>query len=271
MLCVTLEYRDSIPLECPDLVPDRLAMMSLAEISRLELWQGNQKLKLGDLATLSGTPTDGVVRLLGDWGKVKWLGKGMSGGCLEIMGDCGMHTGSAMKGGKLLVWGNASDWAGGEMRGGLLDIRGSAGHSLGAGYPGARSGMRGGTILVGGDCGGETGAVMRRGLIVVRGKAGPFVGAGMIAGNLVFGKGCGIRPGAAMKRGSILCGAAPDSVLPSFSEPRKDSAVWIALLRAHGCEAGFPEWETLLPWDGPWMVTRGDRVSLGMGELIWPA
>lgn len=269
MLRLKLDYSDSIPLEVEGFTPDQLSSLSIKQIQNIPLWQGNRKWNLGDMARIEGSPEREHLILEGDWSKVKRIGQGMKTGLLEIHGASGWHTGSGMKGGKLIVHGNAGDWSGAEMRGGLLEIHGNGGNSLGAGYPGARSGMRGGEILVHGNAGNEIGGILRRGLIVVLGTTGDFAGLGMIAGSLILMGGCGIRPGAAMKRGSIVCGRKPLSILPSFSPPNHDRPLWLNLLKNHLNTLGVPNLDQLLPSHQSWNISKGDRVALGMGELLW--
>ncbi len=270
MLKISLEYKDTVPLECERLRPDTLATLTPFDIQNIPCWRGNKIVALGDLARIEGDSSDGHLLLEGDWSRVKRIGQAMESGRLEIDGPAGMHAGSGMKGGHLLIRGDAGDWTAAEMKGGFLEIEGNAGHGLGAGYAGARSGMRGGQILIRGNAGNELGSLMRRGLIVVTGSAGDFAGLGMIAGSLVLLGGCGIRPGAAMKRGSIVCGQAPASILPSFSEPVQDRPLWLELLRKDLALLGLQAPFAHLPVTRHWNISRGDRVALGLGELLWP-
>lgn len=271
MLRIALDYQDSVPLECERLRPDQIASLSPFDIRNLPVWRGNKVVALGDLARIEGDPADGHLLLEGDWSKVKRIGQAMTSGRLEIAGPVGMHAGSGMKGGTLKIQGDAGDWAGAEMKGGLLEIAGNAGNGVGAGYAGARSGMRGGQIVIRGNAGHELGSLMRRGLIAVAGSTGEFAGLGLIAGNLILLGGCGVRPGAAMKRGSIVCGKPPASILPSFSDPTQDRPLWLELLRKHLVSLGLGE--RLASWNpsGVWNIARGDRVTLGLGEILWPA
>ena len=108
--------------------------------------------------------------------KVRWVGRGMSRGRINIVGNVGMHLGAYMKGGTIEVSGSSSDWVGGEMSGGLIRIAGNAGGQLGAAYRGSRGGMTNGTIIVGGSAGLEIGMRMKRGLIVIGGPVRDFTG-----------------------------------------------------------------------------------------------
>lgn len=271
MLKIALDYKDTVPLECERLRPDTVASLSPFDIHNLPVWRGNKVTGMGELARISGDPADGHLVLEGDWSRVKRIGQAMESGRLEIDGPAGMHAGSGMKGGILKIKGDAGDWAGAEMKGGMLEIQGNAGHCTGAGYAGARSGMRGGQIIIRGNAGNELGSLMRRGLIVVAGTTGDFAGLGMIAGSLVLLGGCGFRPGAAMKRGSIVCGKKPASILPSFSDPVEDHPLWLGLLRKHLTTLGLGGPHECLPTPGGWNLSRGDRVALGLGELLWPS
>jgi formylmethanofuran dehydrogenase subunit C len=210
-LTLTLREQPDVPLDADVLTPDQLA--GAQNIAALPLWHGNERTRLGEFFSVSGSGDD--VRLEGDLRRVKRVGAGMSAGRLTVAGDVGLHAGAGMRGGELYVEGDAGDWAGAEMRGGTLVVRGSAGRRLGGTYPGERAGMRGGEILVHGDAGPQAGAGLRRGLIAVAGRVDEAAGLGMLAGTVVALGGLGPRAGAGMRRGSIVT-TAPVEPLASF-------------------------------------------------------
>jgi formylmethanofuran dehydrogenase subunit C len=225
---------------------------------------------LGDFFAVAGEP-DEAIRLAGDCSRVKYIGKGMTRGRIEVHGDAGMHLGAEMRGGEIVVHGDVADWAGAEMRAGVIRVRGNAGHLLGAGYRGSEKGMRGGTILVEGSAGNEVGCAMRRGLIAVGGNAGDFTGVTMLAGSIfVLGK-LGIRAGAAMRRGSIVTyerGGGSPSLLPTFKLDCEYRPVWLRVFLRHLGECGFRVPEAMV--GGLYLRYSGDFTELGKGEiLVW--
>jgi formylmethanofuran dehydrogenase subunit C len=259
----------TVPLEAESITPDTFAGRTRAEVERLPVLHGNAAATLGDFFTVRGD-VDETIRLEGDCSRVKYLGKGMTRGRLEVRGDAGMHLGAEMRDGEIEVHGDAGDWTGAEMRGGSIVVDGRAGHLLGAAYRGSPKGMRGGTILVRGAAGNEAGCAMRRGLIVVGGDAGDFAGVSMLAGSLfVLGR-LGIRAGAGMKRGTIVAyqrGDGPLALLPTFKFDCEYRPPWLPLyvreLRGRGLD---------VPDDGAGRYRRysGDFTELGKGEiLVW--
>jgi formylmethanofuran dehydrogenase subunit C len=260
----------TIPVEAETITPQAFAGKSVADIEALPVLQGNAPGRVGDFFRVSGQ-ADGAIRLTGDFSRVKYIGRGMTAGRIEIDGDAGMHLGAEMRGGEIHVRGSVGDWAGAEMRGGLLHVAGNAGHLLGAGYRGSPKGMRGGTILVEGSAGNEVGATMRRGLIAVGGAAGDFAGVMMLAGSIfVFGA-LGIRAGAGMKRGTLVAAAREGSaprLLPTFRFDCEYRPPWLPLYARYLETAGFPVPAGLR--GAPCRRYSGDFTELGKGEiLVW--
>jgi formylmethanofuran dehydrogenase subunit C len=249
------------------MVPDQVHERSLAEIERLAIYHGNEKLTLGDLFSVRGDPTDGRMDFEGDLSGVHFIGHGMRSGAIHVHGDVGRHAGAEMSGGQILVEGSAGDWVGGEMHGGLIRVKGNAGHLVGAAYRGSAQGMTGGTILIEGDVGDEIGNAMRRGLLVVGGSCGDVAGFHMIAGTiLVFGR-CGIRIGAAMRRGTIgLFGPEAPRLLPTFRLACRLRPVFLRLYGRELSRLGFPIDPERL--DTEVSLYRGDLVGLGKGEVL---
>jgi len=215
-------FKAPVYAEC--ISPDNLNGLSEAEASRLEVWEGNKRRRLGGLFKIElveespSSDSDGpTIMLSGDLTKVRRIGAGMSRGCIVVEGNVGMHLGESMKGGTIKVTGNAESWVGCMMEGGLIEVEGSAGDYVGAPYRGSRDGMNGGTIIIHGDAGSEVGCFMRGGLIKVQGNVGQFVGIHMAGGTILVRGDCGGRAGAEMTDGKIiLCGHVP-SVLPTFT------------------------------------------------------
>jgi formylmethanofuran dehydrogenase subunit C len=240
---LTLRYhaQTSVPVEIQGVVPDKLRDKSLAEIERLEAYQGNRKLALAELFRVSGDPADARIDFEGDLAGVHYIGYGMTGGEIHVHGNAGRHVGGEMTGGRIKVEGNASDWVGGEMHGGLIHVAGSAGHLIGAAYRGSKRGMTDGTILIGGDVGNEIGAAMRRGILAVGGSCGDAAGFSMIAGSILVCKNCGIRIGAGMRRGTIaVFGSEPIKLLPTFRRAGRFQPLFLRLLFRELGRLGFP-------------------------------
>src|SRR6185369_1741063 len=216
-LRLSLRAKTSVPLEVEDITPDTVRGKSLAEVEKLEIFEGNVKSRLADFFTVSGDASDEIHEWEGDLAGVHWIGAKMQSGKILVQGNAGRHVGSEMRGGEIHVQGNAGDWVGGEMHGGLIHVRGRAGHLVGAAYRGSGRGMTKGTILIGGDAGNEIGHSMRRGLIAIGGGIGDLAGGNLLAGSIfVFGD-SGIRHGAGMRRGTIaFLGGKPPRLLPTF-------------------------------------------------------
>jgi formylmethanofuran dehydrogenase subunit C len=223
MKSLTLRPRKAfdIPVEAEILSPDKLAGLSLSQIGLQEVWQGNKKMNLSDLFQVDGDdtpakPEEMVIRLEGDFSRVKRIGENMSSGTVEVGGDAGMRAGSGMKGGFLRVQGNADDWLGREMRGGKIEISGNAGNYAGAGYRGEKCGMRGGEMEIAGKAGAYLGEHMCGGSIKVGGDAGDFPGSANQGGTIIISGGTYL-PGAEMTKGSItIKGSA--KMLPSYQK-----------------------------------------------------
>jgi len=268
-MALTLRYnaQSSIPVEIEGFTPDRVRDKSLAEIERVEIFHGNEKLPLAELFTVSGDASDEHFEFEGDLSGVHWIGAHMTSGTLRVQGNVGRHLGSEMHGGTIHVTGSASDWVGGEMHGGLIHITGEAGHLVGAAYRGSARGMTGGTILVQGSAGNEVGHSMRRGLVAIGGVAGDLLGFNMIAGTvLVFGR-CGLRPGAEMRRGTIgLLGGEVPRLLPTFRHACRYRPQMIPLVLRYLRSLDFSFDDNLLAAD--YDLYHGDFLALGKGELL---
>lgn len=265
MLTLELKQKSSVPLEVEGLTPDVAKAMSLAEIEKFEMFQGNRKIPLAEFFTVSGDPSDEVFEWQGDLSGVHWIGAKMTSGRMQIHGNAGRHLGSEMTGGEIHVAGDAGDWVGGEMQGGLIHVRGKAGHLIGAAYRGSARGMTKGTILIGGDAGNEIGHTLRRGLIAIGGNCGDLAGFNMLAGTiLLFGE-TGIRHGAGMRRGTIgFFGPAPP-MLPTFRLACRYSPEALRLMAMELKRLEFARWEQLL---SPVDLYNGDMIEGGRGEVL---
>src|SRR5260221_698758 len=148
MTILTLKEQPTVPLEAEVLSPDVIAGLAHQEVRALKVLLGKHEHRLGDFFDVEGDGSE-EIEIHGDARQVKWIGRGMTRGRINIVGNAGMHLGAYMKGGAIEVSGDATDWVGAEMSAGLIRIRGNAGGQTGAAYRGSVSGMTGGTILVG--------------------------------------------------------------------------------------------------------------------------
>lgn len=262
-----LRAKSNVPLEVEGITPDTTLGKSLAEIEKLEIFEGNVKTPLAAFFDVRGDAADGIHEWEGELAGVHWLGAKMQSGKVVIAGNGGRHIGSEMRGGEIHVRGDAGDWVGGEMHGGLIHVRGKAGHLVGAAYRGSARGMTKGTILIGGDAGNEIGHSMRRGLIAVGGNVGDLAGINMLAGTiLLFGE-SGIRHGAGMKRGTIaFLGKSGPPILPTFRRACRCRPEILPVLYRHLRHLDFAVADELLSCACD--IYNGDFITGGRGELL---
>lgn len=212
MLKIIVRHDSAIPLDFQGILPENLESLTKLEIGKRPVQYGNRTVELGEIAKLTGDPSDGQLWFGGDTGRVKQLGARMTRGTIWIENDAGWHAGAQMEGGLLTIHGSAGDWLGAEMRGGKIEVYVDAGNNVGAGYRGSRRGMLGGSIRIRGNASDEVGSAMRRGMIGVDGRIGCWAAAGMIAGTIFAGKGFGTHPGAGLKRGTLISGVPLDTL-----------------------------------------------------------
>src|SRR5262245_11990894 len=261
---LTLRESPHVPLEAEVLSPDVLAPLRHAEVRALPVFLGKRQLRLDDLFEVEGDGSE-ELKIRGDVGRVKWIGRGVTRGSIDSDESAGMHLVAYMKGGVIEVAGNTSDWAGAEMRGGLIRIGGNAGGQIGAAYRGSLSGMNGGTILVGGSAGIEVGMRMRRGVIAIKGRVRDFAGLQMKGGTIVLMGGAEIRTGAWMVRGTIVC-LKPVTLLPTFAYACTYQPAFLRLYAKYLQPFGFS-----LPVEGPagsYERYTGDTAVPGKGEIL---
>ena len=239
------------------------------EIRALPAHLGKRQHRVDDFFTVEGETSD-ELKIFGDLGKVKWIGRGMTRGRITLVGNAGMHLGAYMQGGAIEVSGNVSDWLGAEMSGGFIRIRGNAGGQVGAAYRGSLSGMRDGAILIEGTAALEVGMRMKRGTIVVAGGVRDFAGLEMKGGTIVVG-GAELRTGAWMVRGTIVS-LTPIPLLPTFSYASTDNPTFLRLYRRHlQKHLRLPGFDIPIERsDGAYRRYTGDTSVPGKGEiLVW--
>lgn len=269
-LTLNLKTKLTLPIEVDGFTPSWARDKSIDEIAAWEVFQGNQKLPLGEFFDLQGSAEDLAFEFRGDLSKVHRIGAKLETGSIQIHGNAGRHVGSQMTGGSIQVVGDAGDWLGAEMRSGEIQVSGNAGNHVGAAFHGATKGMRGGTILIRGDAGNEIGLAMRRGMIAIGGKAGDMLGYRMLAGTIFAFGGCGLRPGAEMKRGTIgLFGSDRPALLPTFAYACSTRLQILPMLFSNLTRQGFPIDKKLSSSD--FEVHHGDLLQMGKGEILFPA
>jgi formylmethanofuran dehydrogenase subunit C len=266
MVRLTVKEQPDVPLEAEVLSPDVIADLAHDAIGALPVFLGKRPYRVSDFFHVEGAGGD-ELEILGNAGKVKWMGRGMTRGKITIRGDAGMHLGAYMRGGTIEVLGNASDWVGAEMTEGLIRVSGNAGGQIGAAYRGSMRGMKGGTILIGGSAGLEVGMRMRRGVIVVGGRARDFAGLQMKGGTIFLLGGAELRAGAWMVRGTIVS-LKPLQLLPTFLYACAYAPTFLRLyakyLATLGCSI------PLAGIGGAYERYTGDAAVPGKGEiLIW--
>ncbi|HLW67612.1 MAG TPA: formylmethanofuran dehydrogenase subunit C [Gemmataceae bacterium] len=261
-----LKEQPSVPLETEILSPDVIVSRSHDEIRALPVFLGKRQYRLEDFFEIEGAAAEDL-EIIGDVGRVKWIGRGMTRGSITIHGNAGMHLGAYMKGGVIRVAGNASDWVGAEMTSGLIRIAGNAGGQIGAAYRGSLKGMRGGAILIEGAAGIEIGMRMRRGLIAIKGAVRDFAGLQMKGGTIVLLGGAEIRTGAWIVRGTIIS-LQPLRLMPTFTQACAYNPTFVRIYAKHLRQFGFD-----LPIDsqrGGYERYTGDTSVPGKGEiLVW--
>src|SRR5207248_10970652 len=94
---VLRQRNSSVPLEVEGITPDAIRDKSLAEIEKLEVFEGNVKSRLADFFSVSGDAADEIQEWEGDLAGVHWIGAKMQSGKVIISGNAGRHIGSEMR------------------------------------------------------------------------------------------------------------------------------------------------------------------------------
>lgn len=254
-------------LDLSALIPSKLASLSLGDIARIPLGEGEDAPRAGDVFDIAGAPGDAIV-ISGGSPFLDYVGAGLDGGTITTGGPVGAYAGRGMKGGKLTIGGDAGAYLASTAKGGVIHVKGSAGDFLGGTRPGDRFGMLGGTVLVDGSVGQRAGERMRRGVVVARGKFGPAAGSRMVGGTLWTETGFGPRPGPLLRRGTLI-GPSVDEVLPTFADCGRIDPVILSIISRYIAETLGP----LAPKALPGMVRKlaGDRATIGKGEILLTA
>jgi formylmethanofuran dehydrogenase subunit C len=263
VITLTLKGEPSVPLEAETLSPDVMVQLTNADIRALPVYLGRRQRRVDEFFDVEGEASD-QLEIRGDARRVKWIGRGMTRGRIDIRGNAGMHLGAYMKGGGIEVSGDASDWVGAEMSGGVIRVRGNAGGQVGAAYRGSPSGMTDGTIIIDGGAGLEVGMRMKRGTIVVGRPVRDFAGLQMKGGTIVLREGAELRTGAWMNRGTIVS-LRPIHLLPTFAYACTYTPTFLRL-----CSRYLSAFGVAVPDQELFRRYTGDAAVPGKGEiLIW--
>lgn len=266
MIQLVLKRVPSVPLEAEVIRPDRFAKLGRSEVGSLTVYHGKRQFRLDEFFDVEGEPSEHIL-LRGDLSRVRWIGRAMTRGTIQVHGSVGMHLGAYMRGGKIDVQGDAGDWVGAEMKNGEIRISGNAGGQIGGAYRGSSSGMKNGLIHVQGTAGLEVGVRMRRGTIVIGQLVRDFAGLQMKGGTIVLLNGAELRTGAWMSRGTIIS-LRPLQLMPTFACAGEFESPFINVLgremNARGIEIPYHRQH------GSYLRYLGDKAVLGKGEiLVW--
>jgi len=263
-LVLILRTAPDARLDLSALVSHRLSGKTVAEIGKLELQTGRQRIAVSDIFRVrAGDPQH--VRIEGGSDRFDQVGQDMAGGEIVVEGDVGNQAGRLMRSGRLLINGNAGRWAASGMRGGQVEIAGSAGDRLGGPLAGEMAGMRGGVVVVRGDVGERAGDRLRRGTVVVEGRAGAYAGSGMIAGTLIVRRAAGPLPGYLMRRGTLVLAGGCDEMSPTFLDCGVHGLVAMRLMAAFVADHSAVAASALRL---PLRRLAGDMAVLGKGEVF---
>lgn len=270
-LILRLRHAPALRLDVSGLTPDALAERSASDVAKLPLWQGKERLCVGDLfevrADANGSAHGDTPELVfeGDLGRCDRLGWQMTRGTLRVEGHAGDYTGCGMAGGTLEVNGNAGDFTAAAMSGGHLALRGNTGDFAAAALPGDMEGMRGGQLIIAGHAGDRLADRMRRGTVLVAGNAGAFAASRMVAGTLGIAGDVGAHLAFGMRRGTVVLVRASAPLAPTFVETEHNIAVaWALLARSlERADSAFAGLAHRLP-----QRHAGDLAVDGKGEIL---
>ncbi len=264
-LTLTMKQRLDQRVDMSPLVCHKLKGKDPSEIALIELQNGKRRMRVDQLFKIKGSDTQNII-IAGSYGKLDYIGKGLEGGKITVMGDAGAYLAQGMKSGDIHIQGNAGLYAGCEMKNGFLQIDGNAGDFLGAALPGNRQGIKGGTILVKGDVGERAGDHMRRGVILIEGNVGDYCGSRMIAGTIAVMGQTGRYVGYAMRRGTLLLWNQPQ-LSATFNDCGSHTLAFLPILFASFKDLNSRFSETSARFN---RVRRyaGDMAETGKGEVL---
>lgn len=250
-LLLNLVKDPGVPVEVEEVTPDKIAGLTLSELSKMVVWVGNKQLKLSDVFVIEGEvaskPVEVKIVFKGHTNRLRRVGEKMSAGEVEVQGDVGAYAGRKMKGGKLVIRGSTGPLLGSKMYDGTIEVYGSAGDRVGGSYRGElpARGMKGGTIVIHGDAGAEVGLGMGGGTIIVNGSCDVMPGLDMRGGTILIKGSCEGKAGARMTGGRVVIIGRLPNILPGFYADEVRPSMKIAGEKI----------------DGPLLVFVGDAVA----------
>ena len=261
------------------IVPSRVNDLALNEILQLPIRIDERPTVVSDAFEVTDGDRASIV-FEGDVSNCDYVGGGMDGGRVIVIGNVGDFLADQMRSGVIEVTGSANRFACSGLRGGLVRISGDCGEYAAAAAPGAKRGMNGGMLVVGGNCDQWLATRMRRGIVIVHGNVAAACASRMIAGTLVL---CGqveFPLAANMARGTILMlGHQVVCTAPAgFTDPEHTELSYLQILindvasylpdRIRS-EHNSSDISGSLLFRFPIFRALGDRVNRGLGEVIW--
>lgn len=230
-LVLTLRHEPNRRLNLSPLVPDRLAVVTEADLAHIPLGTAREPATVGDVFTIRMGETADIV-IEGGSERLDYVGAAMTSGRLRVTGPVGAHAARAMNGGSLTIEGDAGPFAASMMRSGQAVIGGNAGPFLAAPGPGERAGMSGGTLLVRGRADEHAGSRLRRGTVVIEGNARAYAAWAMLGGTLVICGDADAGCAGLMRRGTVMIGGGADPG-PGFADTEAGGTIFLRLLANH--------------------------------------
>jgi formylmethanofuran dehydrogenase subunit C len=268
-LVLECQSKTSLPIEVEGVLPIPLRNLSSESIAKLPIWNGKNKLELGELFRVTGTidESDTIV-WVGNLQSVHGIGLGMDGGVMQVDSPAGRHVGAKMSGGSIEAKSDVSDFVGVEMTGGTIRVRGNSGDLTGGNYPGSKIGMNRGSIIVDGNAGRGTGQAMRRGTIAIGGDSGKLCGWNMLAGSIIVCGNCASEFGVGMTRGTLvlLDPRSGTEILPTFAKGGVYQNTIVKMMASWLQQIGFEAAERLAQTS--FQMHHGDLLSGGRGEVL---
>lgn len=267
-----LRHDITVGLDLRGVLPSRLLPMSLEEAAKVTVWEGNQRVELGEFFTVEAeTRREDTLRIIGDLSKVDNIGAGLDGGTLFVQGSVGNHAGQEMREGSLYIHGHVGNNLAEGIKSGFVKVLGNVGDRVGAPLPGENRGMAGGSVFILGSAGSEVGHRMRRGTIAITNDCGDYLGYEMLAGTIFVGGTAGRHAGLMMRRGTlVLHGNQQSDLIAGFEHACRFKPAMIPLLAQDWSRQEVPEAARLLS-SRDYDLYHGDLAQMGRGEILLPA
>jgi len=139
-LRLQLRRPPGLRLDLRDLTPTALAPLSVAEVEKFAIAQGNRVVPLAEFFDVAKHAGDeDLLAFEGDLARCDRIGWQLAAGRVLVEGSVGDYAGACMSAGELTVRGNAGLLAACEMAGGSLRVNGNVGDFAASGLPGSVS------------------------------------------------------------------------------------------------------------------------------------